>query len=146
MTVVLSGIAASFIISELADDDAFASLTTDEQLAIMSSAQEEVNQILFNNGRTDFLANNFSAAIPSQINIDERRGSGLASIAGTPILYTSALNVLKPEIIIFPAGVDYRDPAFAPDDPAGDTRTPDGFTAFASEDDTPFSYIAGDAL
>jgi len=75
---------------------------------------------------------------------DTRKGFGTANIAGTPISFTSALatpyllNVLgyKDGNLV---GVDFFDKSVTP---PIDTRTTNGFTAFAADDGVTIEYEA----
>jgi hypothetical protein len=66
-----------------------------------------------------------------------RSESGIASIAGTPITFTTPFVAPNLYQLLLSVGITYINPTTQVD-----TRTTDGFTAFAGADNTPFTYFA----
>jgi hypothetical protein len=114
-----------------------------ELLQMIHSGQEEVDNILEQNGLLDYLDNTGATGVtpPGPENETERAGVGTASIAGQLVTFSSALPDAT-YVLVLPVGVTYLDPTKAEDDPLRDTRTAAGYTAFSEEDGVLHFYIA----
>jgi hypothetical protein len=140
----LSIITVQEIIDEMEANEQFATLTADEQLELINSSQQEVCDSYIANGRDDYRSSNLTLPLIAGVNLANLRiGSGFASIAGTPIVFTvsgspAPLDTATPKILMS-NGVTYINPVGDVD-----TRTANGFTAFAMADDVPFDYVGGD--
>lgn len=136
--MALSIIPATDLIEQLNQDEDFALLSDDDKLQALNAAQEEVCNIYFNNNRDDYKANTLMGGIaPPGSSVLIRKGHGVATVAGTLIVFTEgalpdALYELLPTI-----GVSYTNP-----NTHVDSRTANGFTAYSAVDGVPFSFIA----
>jgi len=142
----ISVIDVSDIISILNAYEGFSEKSEVEKLEFIGLIQQDICNLNNDAGKSDYLLNNYTDPLSPAVGpaYGIRAGSGTASIAGTPITFElgsipSPLTKI-PEIQLS-LGVSYIDPDMI-DLSAADTRTIYGFTAFASEDGIPFSYIA----
>ena len=138
--MALSTDPASDDISELGTVEKFAELTEAQKLKLLSSTDQEISVIYFNNGREDYKANNLETPITNpDAGVDERADWGIASVAGTLNTFSSPLADALYGLVL-PVGVSYIHPVTLVD-----SRTAAGFTAYANEDDVEFFYLAKEA-
>ena len=124
------------VIDGFTSNPVFDNLTQAQQLQVINSALNDIKQDCKRNTlpfyKTSTLAN------PTAL-VDEqsmRTGTNeTASIAGNPIVFTTPL--VGSYNLILPPGVSYINP-----NTLVDTRTTNGFTAFAALDNTLFDYTA----
>lgn len=135
----LSTITVQQILDEMSASEEFSGLTDAEQLELINTAQQDVCEIYFQDGRDDYKTNNLLSAVASS-GVGYRSGSGVATIAGNPITFSTPLSTNTYSLSL-PPGVSYLDP-----NTNADSRTTDGFTAYAMADGVEFTYIAVDPV
>lgn len=141
----LSLIPATQLIDELNSDPEFASRSDEEKLRIISSAEQEVCNADFANGRENYKVNNFEVPLGvTRITHNLRIGSGVATIAGTFVTFMvdgvpTPLADADYAIAGLAPGVSFEDPTTH-----ADSRTVDGFRAYSAIDGVGFTYVAGE--
>jgi hypothetical protein len=139
----LSTIVAADLITELSSDADFDLLSESEKIQLINSASQQVCNIYFDNKRADYKGTNLAAPLPAfSVNLNERAGFSTASILGIPVSFTSPFGLpYMLTLIGYKDGLEYGIGFF---NPIGgtDTRTADGFTAFAAEDGVTIEYRA----
>lgn len=142
MAIPRSNIILSSTKSEVASNVDLDVITDPEFIQIGNSAQLELATILKDNNRCDYCADTMTTPlVPPTAGQDERAGVGVASIAGTPVVFSSPLSGANYALNI-PVGIDYLDPTKPDGDPLKDTRTAVGFTAFSAVDGVSFLYFS----
>jgi hypothetical protein len=147
----LSTVPASSVLAELESDEQFEALVAPEDLRYLDRGTQEYCNLSHKNGRSEYMDSNLASPLPaSSAEQDERRGFATASILGNAVVFSTPFAM--PYALAIDGykngqkmGADQFDPALL-GNPNADTRTDNGFIAFAAEDDVTIEYRAYKSL